>query len=134
MEVYRKVLETNPGSLLAANNLAFYYAEYQPEEGRLEEALKLIERPLKERPDAPSIVDTAAWIHFRMGNLEKARDLMLSVEEKIGDEGVLNYHLGMIYLGLGEKEKAASRLKTAVESEGDYPGKEEARKALEGLG
>ena len=110
-----------------------YYAEYQPEKTKLKEALELMEKPLRERSEVPSIVDTAAWIHYRLGDYEKARDLMLGVEDKIGDSGVLNYHLGMILLNLGDREKAAVRLKKAVESEGDFPGKEEARKELAGL-
>ena len=51
-------------------------------------------------------------------------------EEKIKDNPVVNYHLGMIHLGLGERVKAKKHLQAAVNSKQAFSGKEEAEKAL----
>lgn len=133
MEVYKEVLEVHPDSMAAANNLAFYYAEDRPDEKHLKEALRLIEKPLQAQPETPNIVDTAAWIHYRMGDYEKAKNLMLTIADKIEDSGVLHYHLGMIYLKLAEEVKAAEHLNAAVKSAQDFPGKKEAQTVLKDL-
>jgi len=45
---------------------------------------------------------------------------------------VVQYHLGLAYLQAGEKDNARSALAAAVGSPRDFPGKEEARRALGG--
>ena len=88
-------------------------------------------RPLQEHKDVIHVLDTEAWICYRKGDYEKARDILLGVEEKARDMPVISYHLGMILLQLGEKEKAMGYLESAVNSKETFPGIEEARAVLE---
>lgn len=129
-ELFQEVVDKKPDSVVAANNLAFYYAQHDPTEEKLLKAEKLL-RPLQRKhPNVPQIMDTAAWISYRKGELEKARDILAPFAAKTRQMSTIQYHLGMIYLGLGEKEPAAEALAAALEDGRDFPGKDEARRSL----
>lgn len=128
--IYEEVLEKNPGVPLAANNLAFYLAEYEPTGENLERAEKLIAPLLEKYKNAPSLVDTGAWVYCRKGEYKKARDLLLGIDEKARNIPAISYHLGMIYLGLGEKDKAKDCLQRALKGEEEFPGRQEAEKEM----
>ena len=55
---------------------------------------------------------------------------MTGVEEKIKNVPVINYHLGMIYLKLGEDKEAGRYLQMSVSGKQKFPGRKEAEKAL----
>jgi len=44
------------------------------------------------------------------------------VEDKVKEAPIIQYHLGMIHLKLGEKEKASEYLNGALTSKGDFDG------------
>ena len=131
--IYEDVLDKNPKSSAAANNLAFYYAEHEPTEKNLSKAEKLIGPLLEKFKDNPDVVDTAAWIYYRKSDFETARDLLLGVEEKIGSRPIVNYHLGMIYLSLGNQAEARQHLQLATQGQEQYSGRKEAEKTLKTL-
>jgi tetratricopeptide (TPR) repeat protein len=131
--IYEEVLKKDPDSSAAANNLAFYYAEHEPTDVNLARAEELIEPLIQKHKGLPHILDTGAWVYYRQGKYEKARDLLVGVEEKVSDMPSINYHLGMIYLQLGEKSKAENYLKSAVKSETPFPEREAAQKSLASL-
>ena len=132
-EIYEEVLEKKPDLLVAANNLAFYYAEYDATEENLAKAERLMSPLIQKHKDAPNLADTAAWVYFRQGKFERARDLLLEVEEKARATPVISFHLGMIYYGLGEDDGARKYLQHALESEEAFMGREEAEKTLKEL-
>jgi tetratricopeptide (TPR) repeat protein len=129
-DVYEEILAKNPNVSVAANNLAFYYAEHEPTEENLAKAEKLVLPLTEKHKEVPSLVDTAAWVYYRKGEFAKARDLLMKVEEKGKDIPEINYHLGMVYLELGEQDKAESYLRLALNSERDFSGKEEAQRII----
>ena len=124
--IYAQVLKKNPNSSTAANNLAFYYAEHDPTTENLGKAEKLISPLLEKFKDNPYVVDTAAWIYYRKGDFEMAKGMLLGVEEKAQNGAIFNYHLGMICLRLGEKDKAKQYLNLAINSDQPFPGRTEA--------
>lgn len=130
-ELYEGILVNNPNVPVAANNLAFYYAEYDPTEKNLSRAEELVLPLLQKYKGAVNLMDTAAWVYYRKGEFARALDLLMAVQDKGKEIPEYNYHLGMIYLAMGEKDKAKDYLRTAVESEGYFPGKETAVKVLE---
>jgi len=131
--IYEEVLKKDPDSSAAGNNLAFYYAEHEPTSENLAKAEELIEPLIQKHKNSPHILDTAAWVYYRQGKYEKARDLLISVEDKSRDMPSINYHLGMIYLELGEKKEAEKYLRLALKSETPFPEKETAQNALHSL-
>jgi tetratricopeptide (TPR) repeat protein len=131
--MYKAVLQKDPKIYIAANNLAFYYAEHEPTPENLGEGERLILPILKQFKDNPNFVDTAAWIYYRQGHLSKARDMLLAVEDKIGNRPTIQYHLGMIYLGLEQKAEAKKHLELSISSKQDFRGREEAERLLKQL-
>ena len=132
-EVYEEVLSRNPNISVAANNLAYYYAEHDPTEKNLARATELITPLLRKYKDQVSVADTAAWVYYKKGELERARDVLLGVGDKLKDVPVSAYHLGMIYAKLEKKEEARKYLEMAVGSTLEFPEKEKAEKALSEL-
>ncbi len=131
--IYEKILDRNPNVSAAANNLAFYYAEYEPTTQNLMRAKALVGPLLDRHKDNPNVMDTAAWIAYRQGEFKKARDLMAGMEEKSKNIPVINYHLGMIYLRLDRKALARKYLSRALKGKDRYPGRKEAEKAYKQL-
>jgi len=132
--MYEHVLTGRPDAPVAGNNLAFYYVEHEPTEEGLSRAEAIIRPLLLKYKDSPQIVDTWAWLCYRKGEFEKGKDLLLGMDEKARQVPVVNYHLGMIYSGLGEREQAKKYLKLALNSGSAFPGKEAAEKMVLGLG
>lgn len=50
--------------------------------------------------------------------------------EKARDMPVIHYHLGMIYLRLGEKERARESLRLALKGPEPFQGRKEAERVL----
>ena len=101
-----------------------------PPKKNLAKAEKLIEPLIEKYKEIPHIQDTGAWVYYRQGEYEKARELLSRVEGKAGDNPAMSYHLGMIYLKLGEKAKARKNLQQALNSKEPFHHREEAKKAL----
>ena len=83
IQVYEKALAIHPNMWVAANNLAFYLAEYSNKPKDLKRALRLTHRAQLYTPFNPYVEDTLAWIFYKQGHLKKARDTM---------EIALNHH------------------------------------------
>ncbi len=78
-------------------------------------------------------MDTAAWVYYRKGDYDKARGLILSIYESAGRFPAIQYHLGMTYLRLGDKDKAKNHLQLALQGKDQFPGRNEAEKELKAI-
>ncbi len=131
--IYQEVLAKNPQSMVAANNLAFYYAEYDSSPENLQEALRLI-APLIERfPQQPVVADSAAWVYYKLGEYALARDLLLGVKDKLDKIPIGQYHLGMVCLKLDDRRQAKEWLTKSVSSKEEFNGRDNALKLLKTL-
>jgi tetratricopeptide (TPR) repeat protein len=131
-EIYEQVLVTNPENLIAVNNLAFYLAEHAPTPENLAKAEALILPFMDKLKGNLSLTDTIAWIYYRKGEYAKARDILLASEEDVSIPAI-NYHLGMIFSRLDEKERAKKYLQVALETQSVFPGREDAESELKKL-
>src|SRR5262249_17747471 len=59
---YEKVVQDHPKSPIAANNLAWLYAEH---EGNLDVALTLVQKARPDLPKSADIDDTEGWIYYK---------------------------------------------------------------------
>jgi tetratricopeptide (TPR) repeat protein len=134
MDVYERALAQNPNFWFAANNLAFLIAENSQSKADYERALELALGALKIRPGDPAILDTLGWVHFRLGNYSQAGELIEQALVGAADAAIINYHMGMVHYQNGEKEAAVERLQKALESEGDFHGRDTAESTLKELG
>jgi len=129
-EAYEKVLAINSRIAAAANNLAWIYSEHG---GDKEKALQLAQTAKQLAPDDPRISDTLGWILYKRGVYQTALAHLKDSARKLENNPQVQYHLGMAYQQVGEKEGARKALQVAVSSPTMFPGKEEARKALADL-
>jgi Flp pilus assembly protein TadD len=112
---------------VAANNLAWIYSEYG---GDKERALELAQTAKEEAPDDPRISDTLGWILYKRGIYQRALALLKESAGKLPSNPQVQYHLGMAYQQLGERDNARKALQLAVNSTDAFAGKDEARQAL----
>lgn len=103
--LYQKSIDVNPLNSIALNNCAYYLAD----EGRdLDRALTYVKRAISTEDEPSSTtLDTYAWVLFRIGDYEGAReqiDKALALEPAPSDD--LLEHAGDIYFHTGDKDRA----------------------------
>jgi tetratricopeptide (TPR) repeat protein len=113
---YQAALEVNPRHFMAANNLAWLYAQ-QPL--RWEEAARWAEYALRLQPGHPLILDTCGWIAYQRGQTAKARRLLEEAQRHAPDNAYVAGHLGMVYARQGRDQEAQACLRQALS--GDLP-------------
>ena len=128
---YEKVLALDSTAAVASNNLAYIYADGNR---NLDVALQLAQTAQRGLPDEPNAVDTLGWVYYRKGMTSAAiRELESAVKTSPKDP-LLRYHLGMAYNQAGELAKAKATLEEALSIGTQFPGADDARKTLAGLG
>ncbi len=122
---YEKVLAADPRAGVAANNLAWMYAEAD----RLDEALTLATVAVDQlkRPEAE---DTLGWIYYRKGLTQHAITAFERAVAKSPKNPVYQYHLGLAQLKDGNDAQGRAALKRALDLKPDFNGADDARKAL----
>lgn len=105
------LIVVDPDHAEALNFIGYTLAE----EGRdLERALVLIERSLELKPGSGHIVDSLAWVHYKMGNYEEAWKHIQSAVEIMSDDPTLWEHYGDIARALGKSEQARKGYRNAL--------------------
>lgn len=127
---YERALEIDPRAAVAANNLAWIYAETG---GNLDMALQLAQTAKSQLPDKPEVNDTLGWIYHKKGLCSLAVGPLLQSIEKDPKNAIYHYHLGMAYAGNGEKDKARAALERALSLDANFDGAAQARVTLTGL-
>ena len=126
-EAYEKVLALNPRFAPAANNLAWLYSEHG---GDKDKALQLAQTAKEVAPDDPNVSDTLGWILYKRGVYQRAVGLLKESVSKQPNQPVVQYHLGLASLKVGDTESARTALTAAVNSPASFTGKDEAKKVL----
>ncbi len=128
---HRRALSLSPDLVASLNDLAYNLAEHG---GDVNEALKFAERAVELAPRSALANDTLGWIYVKKGVYLKAVSHLEPASQILVNHPEVQYHLGMAYAGLGEKDKARASLQRALELSATFPGEEKARKTLEELG
>lgn len=130
--LYEQVLADSPSSVIAANNLAMILVDNVATAEGLKRALEIT----KDFADAtqPVFLDTRAWVLYRAGQYEEARELLeIATSDPQKTIPVYQYHLGMVYAKLGDTVRARQQLEAALASEVEFEGMDEARNTLDNL-
>jgi tetratricopeptide (TPR) repeat protein len=128
---YKKSLQIQPQQPIAANNLA--YRMLQNGEN-VDVALTLAQSARQAMPNSPSTADTLAWAYYYKGTYSFARDLLEEAIKSSPNDAAMQYHLGMVYSKLKDKNNAITHLKKAVSLAPNSPQAKDAQAALQGLG
>jgi tetratricopeptide (TPR) repeat protein len=97
------------------------------------EAARLIQVALDAEPENPFYLDSMAWCHYLAGDYARAEELMAIPAQMEDMPAEIAWHLGAIYLKLGNLERAKEFLSLCVSIGGDQECVTEARHALRQL-
>jgi Flp pilus assembly protein TadD len=128
MAEYEQVLESQPGSVLALNNLAWLYFE----DGN-PRAIELAERAYDRAPERPEIIDTYGWLLVKHGRVEKGLNLLEKAAQRAPDNGDIRYHLAAGLAEAGDKPRARRELTALLESGANFSEKQAAQALLNDL-
>lgn len=123
----RQILEREPDNAMAMNALGYTLADRNE---RLDEALELIEHAHALKPDDPAIIDSLGWVHYRLGNLERALEYLQQAWAAFPDQEVAA-HLGEVLWQLGRRDEARAVWKQSLDQDPDSPLVRETRQRLE---
>jgi tetratricopeptide (TPR) repeat protein len=124
---YERVLELNPRAPVAANNLAWMYAQSG---ANLDIALQLAQIAKAQLPDRPEVNDTLGWIYCQKGLTGLAIQALTESTRSQPDNPTYLFHLGVAYAKAGDAPKARAALDKALATDPRFQGNTEARDLL----
>jgi tetratricopeptide (TPR) repeat protein len=98
----RQVMAAKPDHHHAYNALGYSLADRNV---RLTDAKQLIERAVSLAPDDAYIQDSLGWVEFRLGNTDRALNILRAAYEKRPDAEIAA-HLGEVLWAQGQREQA----------------------------
>ncbi len=111
---YKRSIKANDQNATPLNNYAYLLSELNRE---LPTAARLSSKANELNPRNPIFLDTEAWILYRMGEYEAARELMKQVIMlEPNAEGEIFLHYGDILAALGEKNMAILYWRKALQA------------------
>jgi uncharacterized protein (TIGR03790 family) len=108
---YRTIIELQPNSAAALNNLAYTLAVHQH---RPAEGLPFAKKAASLAPENPSILDTLGWIEHLLGNHQTAAKILAQAVRLDPTIAVLRLHSAIVYDTLGARIDAERELNEAV--------------------
>ena len=136
---YRKALEKDPNAVIAANNLAWLYADTG--KGNLDEAVRLAQGAVQKNPNVAGFIDTLGWVYYKK-NLHSAAVEQLRKAVSLNEaqarssntapSAAYHYHLALALKGKGDREESRRELETAIRlsEKSPFAELEDAKKAL----
>jgi putative PEP-CTERM system TPR-repeat lipoprotein len=108
---YETTVADLPSAAIAANNLAFMYAD----EGKnLDVALSLASNAKKQLQDSAEVDDTLGWIYYKKDLPSLAVAPLEESLKKKPTSATILYHVGVTYAKLGDKAKSRDALERAL--------------------
>ncbi|HEY8461460.1 MAG TPA: tetratricopeptide repeat protein, partial [Blastocatellia bacterium] len=108
----RELLKREPDNATALNNLGYFMVERGVGYG---EALKLIEQAVAIDPTQGSFLDSLGWTHFKLGNIEKARQYLEKAAIYSRRNSTIHEHLGDVLREEGRLTEARKQWEKALE-------------------
>jgi tetratricopeptide (TPR) repeat protein len=113
----KTILKTEPNNAHALNALGFTLAD---QTDRYEEAYAYLKRAIEINPDDAAIIDSWGWIHYRMGDYDKAIALLRTALSRFDDAEIAS-HLGEVLWVSGNQDEARSIWQKALKKSPDAP-------------
>lgn len=120
---YNRVLQENPNNIIALNNLAFILADTATDPDR---ALALAQKAKELFPENKAVEDTIGWAFYQKGQYREALAHLAKADNSKDVGG--KCRLAMVYLKLGDRDRAMSILGAVMKEDPSSP---EAKRALE---
>ncbi|MFT6914078.1 MAG: tetratricopeptide (TPR) repeat protein [Motiliproteus sp.] len=97
-----QLLSLEPDNATALNALGYSLTDRTD---RHQEALILIRKALKLKPEDPAILDSLGWVHYNLGDYRLALQYLLRAYDTYPDPEIAT-HLGQVYRKLGQPDNA----------------------------
>ncbi|MGB5869725.1 MAG: tetratricopeptide repeat protein, partial [Albidovulum sp.] len=108
---FRQALALNPDQPQVLNYIGYSFVEMNE---NLDEAMSMIERAARARPDEGAIIDSLGWALYRLGRYREAEVQMERAIELMPVDAVVNDHLGDVYWAVGRFREAEFQWKRAL--------------------
>ena len=108
----RKLIQIKPDYAHAYNALGYTLADRSE---RLDEARQLVEKALELAPDDFFVMDSLGWVYYRMGQLDKAEEILRRAYLNQNDPEIAA-HLGEVLWAQGKREEAEKIWRIALKS------------------
>ena len=108
---FEKALAIDPRAPVAANNLAWLYAEAGQS---LDVALQLAQTAVAALPDTAEVMDTLGWVYYKKRLSSSAVSTLTRTVDRDPKNPVYHYHLGLAYAQAGESARARESLERAL--------------------
>jgi putative PEP-CTERM system TPR-repeat lipoprotein len=128
-ERYERILQLDANAAVAANNLAFIYAD---DGGNLDLALQYAQVAKQKLPDIPQVNDTLGWVYVKRGLPSLAIPPLERAATLAPKRSSTAYHLGVAYGAAGDHAKARASLEKALQLGLTGRDADEAKKLLSG--
>ena len=125
---YEALHARHPEDDTVVNNLAYLLAEVKGDQLSAEKALRLAGRFAGSRN--PGHLDSLGWIHYRLGQYDKAVPLLEKAVALAPPSPLLQLHLGKALVKSGDTARGKAYLQRAVDSKTELPRLDEARALL----
>ncbi|MGD9823283.1 tetratricopeptide repeat protein [Desulfobacter sp.] len=113
IETMKTIIRLDPQHASALNYLGYTYAEMGI---HLDQALELVQRALKIRPEDGYITDSLGWVYFKKQEYGKAVFYLEKAVELSDYETVIATHLADAYIKTGQHQKAVDMYKKALDN------------------
>jgi len=127
---YEMVLAIDPRAAVAANNLAWMYAEGG---GNLEVALGLAQTAKAQLANDPQVANTLGWVYYKKGLASLAVAHLRESVDKSPTNARYHYHLGLAYAKSENIPAARKALEQALRLDPTFDGSADARRVLAAL-
>jgi uncharacterized protein (TIGR02996 family) len=127
---YEQILTIDSRSPVAANNLAWMYAEAGT---NLDQALQLAQTAQAALPEQPEVNDTLGFVYLKKDLATLAVPPLRVSVEKDPKNPVYHYRLGLAYSKTGDDAGARRELEASLKLSPTGPNADEAKKILAGL-
>lgn len=113
----RTILAAEPDNAQALNALGYTLADRTD---RHAEALQYTRRALELRPDDAAVIDSMGWVHYRLGNHDRALEYLQRAFSILKDPEIAA-HLGEVLWVTGNKAEAKRVLDQGLAENPDHP-------------
>jgi tetratricopeptide (TPR) repeat protein len=115
--LYEEILKDEPGSMIAANNLASLISDHRSDKESLDRAA--VAAAALNKSNVPQFKDTLGWLAYLRGDFKAAVTLLEDAAQQLPNHPAVQFHLGMTYKALGDQKRALDHLNKALSLEGN---------------
>ena len=127
---FRAALALNPENPSVLNYLGYSMVDRGMSDN-FAEALEMIETAVAARPDSGAIVDSLAWVYYKLGRYQEAVTPMERAAELEPNDPVISDHLGDVYWMVDRKVEARFQWRRALSFGPEEAGAERIRRKLD---